>query len=554
MKRILSLVLILLVFTLTFTACFDQPEQTTENVVYDVQLGLQALKGTYQNWNSDNVIKGDMDLENQVQYRGVFYTVTWATDCESATLTQGENGKTKLSVTKGETVVDLVLVATVSAPNCEPVSHTFNLKIAAAMSVMSHEEYIATAKGESVEVAGIVTFINTSKGQLYLEDLEGKGGYYIYTVVGGADAIASNGIEVGMTIKASGTKDIYNGTQEVKDAALTVVDSTKKELTTFDITDKFVAATSEKDAEITAYLGAIVTIKNVVIGGNDNNPDGTANKYYYYFELDGVKTYLRLADSCGLPAEDLTFIKEQHIAHNGWTANITGRVDVYSGAFYLVPVSADAIEYLEAGCEHNYEAVVTDPTCLAAGYTTHTCSLCGASYTDSVVEALEHDWTETTACTKGCGEYLVTNKVTLTADNMGLGAYAAGTVTVGGVEFGYTELGSFGDGIQMRQKNGNIASLWNNTAFSAPIAKIELVYSATKDTYNNSGAFTFKFGNSTDALTESVLLDTVKDTKTYTVTPNGEYTYFNMTLNLTYSFYWDSITIVLVDGTVITGN
>ena len=41
---------------------------------------------------------------------------------------------------------------------------------------------------------------------------------------------------------------------------------------------------------------------------------------------------------------------------------------------------------------HDYESVVTGPTCTENGYTTHTCSCCGHSYTDSVVDALGHDW------------------------------------------------------------------------------------------------------------------------------------------------------------------
>ena len=40
---------------------------------------------------------------------------------------------------------------------------------------------------------------------------------------------------------------------------------------------------------------------------------------------------------------------------------------------------------------HIYESVVTKATCLMQGYTTHTCS-CGDSYTDSVVDALGHDY------------------------------------------------------------------------------------------------------------------------------------------------------------------
>ena len=41
---------------------------------------------------------------------------------------------------------------------------------------------------------------------------------------------------------------------------------------------------------------------------------------------------------------------------------------------------------------HEYESVVTDPTCTENGFTTHTCTCCGHSYVDSKVDALGHDW------------------------------------------------------------------------------------------------------------------------------------------------------------------
>ena len=44
---------------------------------------------------------------------------------------------------------------------------------------------------------------------------------------------------------------------------------------------------------------------------------------------------------------------------------------------------------LELG-EHDYDHVVTAPTCTAAGYTTHTCVFCDDSYTDTEVDALGH--------------------------------------------------------------------------------------------------------------------------------------------------------------------
>ena len=57
---------------------------------------------------------------------------------------------------------------------------------------------------------------------------------------------------------------------------------------------------------------------------------------------------------------------------------------------------------LAATLGHNYNSVVTAPTCTADGYTTHTCSNCGDSYTDSIVSATGHNYVDG-VCT-GCGE------------------------------------------------------------------------------------------------------------------------------------------------------
>ena len=143
-------------------------------------------------------------------------------------------------------------------------------------------------------------------------------------------------------------------------------------------------------------------------------------------------------------------------------------------------------------------------------------------------------------------------EVKMTADNMGLDAYAAGSVDVEGFTFGYTELGSYGNGIQMRIKDGNTSTLWNETAFSFPIKEIVLVFNSEKSTYDNTDAFKFTFGNAADALNYTTTLSTVKGEKTYTITPDSAtYTYFKMELLLSYSFYWDSITVVLTEGNIV---
>lgn len=51
----------------------------------------------------------------------------------------------------------------------------------------------------------------------------------------------------------------------------------------------------------------------------------------------------------------------------------------YGGTLTWIPVH-----------KHDYESVVTAPTCTAGGYTTHTCTSCGDSYTDNLTNATGH--------------------------------------------------------------------------------------------------------------------------------------------------------------------
>ncbi len=62
-------------------------------------------------------------------------------------------------------------------------------------------------------------------------------------------------------------------------------------------------------------------------------------------------------------------------------------------------------------CEHEYEDHVVPPTCTTAGYTVHTCGLCGTGYTDSRISAIGHDEGANATCTSNqvclrCGQVL----------------------------------------------------------------------------------------------------------------------------------------------------
>ncbi len=111
-----------------------------------------------------------------------------------------------------------------------------------------------------------------------------------------------------------------------------------------------------------------------------------------------------------------TGIDAQYIAIDAYTGMTAGYT------FYLDTLSFEGGQQ-PTGCKHAYVAVVTEPTCTEAGFTTYTCSKCGDSYVADEVAALGHDYkavvTEPTCTEAGfttytcerCGDSYVADEV-----------------------------------------------------------------------------------------------------------------------------------------------
>lgn len=115
-------------------------------------------------------------------------------------------------------------------------------------------------------------------------------------------------------------------------------------------------------------------------------------------------------------------------------------------------------------------------------------------------------------------------------------------------EFGFIQLGNYGNGIQMRDRNNdNTSKLWNYSQFARGIERIELTYSSSKNVdqaYDD--AMIFNFGNTDDCSSYRATLSTVAGEKTYIITPNtNAYTFFYLEYDSEFVQYWDSIKIVL---------
>ena len=554
MKRILSFILLLIICAMTFTAC-QMPEQLQSvidkimgkepavEVTYDLDGAVKYLVDVqYASWSKDNTTATNVLLVPQVIVKRVSYKVTWTCDSDILTITPNADGSSTVVIPKLAEAHEYSLTATITDGNGKTATHKFDLVVPANLSGEIVKPEVGTGYYLQIEQnkAKKVLFFNgkpesesktyrlamttnpATAVQVFVEAVEGvEGGYRLYFMNGE--------VKTYLVVSEYEDKDAPAGSGK---GTITWETETPEEYYTYDATAKTFIHT-DADGEDSYYMGTYSTYETISVSNTS------------YISGDSAKN-----------------------------------VDV--SQFPVRFVSPDSVP--SHTCKYVDE--VTAPTCTADGFTTHTCSICGDSSKDTFVDKLGHTDAnkdhvcdiescgaenvgkcedgddEDILCDYGCGkEYtpdtpVKVEDIKLTVDSLGLPSqsYSAGTATVGGVEFGYTELGSYGDGIQMRIKNGNTASLWNTQAFSAGIAKIIVEYNSAKNTYDTTDAMIFTFGDSADALAHEVKMSAVKDQFVFEITPDANtYKFFKLTYNNSKgSSYITSITIVFADGTTVT--
>ncbi|MBQ2711656.1 MAG: hypothetical protein IJF66_06925 [Clostridia bacterium] len=288
---------------------------------------------------------GDFKVLAQVPAGEGFLPVTWTVELVSG----GNADSVKVGTTEGtETTIEIdeeqmdvyyKLIGTVTDSEGRKLSVSFDRELP-NYNLVNWKDYVAAPKDYTLSVQGVVTAltgksIGNTYNTIYIQDNDG--GYYIYDMA--SDPIA-DGIKVGMTIKVRGVKDIYSGTHEVKEAVAEIVDQTIKTIEPADYTTIYTNAQSLKAEDLVAKQGYLVTIKGVQITGQ-NLDNG-----YLKFKLGDLESYIRISGSvCPLTKDEQAKFKADHASHFGWTANATGVICVYDGAFYLTPVNANAFEY-----------------------------------------------------------------------------------------------------------------------------------------------------------------------------------------------------------------
>lgn len=344
-RAVLVCVLVLVMCLTAFVACDKNGGQ------YDMSSLENAksyLKSIYKELGPTTPSNFDLVVKVPGANAGVFHDIEWTV----TVLTEGE--ETSITVVPGTDKVTIQVPEKASQDINYTLTATIkdgdhNVKLEYNLTVpkwreLTWAEYMSKAKDEAVIVKGKVTSISSkSTGDKYncMYIYDNDGGYYIYSL--NEDPLTTYpNLAIGMTVQVTGTKDIYNGTHEVKNATFTVLDdSTTIEFA--DITDIFAAAADMKDENLTKKAYMPVEIKNVIIGDID-----TASSYYY-FSIGATKSYLRVSSSDNMLSDEETkAFKDGFAALNGKYATVKGMATVYNGAFYIQVITTDAAVEQEA--------------------------------------------------------------------------------------------------------------------------------------------------------------------------------------------------------------
>lgn len=393
MKKLLILLLALVMCLSVLTSC-DQIKGFIDGIIggeeppvtnTQADSAITLIKDDLKDWN---VTAADYQL-NAYTHQGEV-KVEWSVNVDAyyVRITHDyENGIVYVDVNEESTTdVAYVLTAKVTDAEGNVRETSFNLTLPKD-KLTTYDELVAAEKDATLKVQGIVVgIIKKSDGwganSLYIQDAENKGGYYAYNLAD--EEIA--GVEVGMTVKVTGTKDTYNGIYEVMNGKVDIVDTTIKAVTPVDYTEVFANAADTKAEDLIYRQSMLVTVKGVELS-TQNEAQG-----YLNFKLAGKEAYVRISSSnnCITKAE-ADALKALHASNFGNTADVTGIIQLYNGAFYLIPATGvDAISNIKEVEKTPAEKVAAEKDNLAidASYSAdgdYTLPVAGTNYADVVI-------------------------------------------------------------------------------------------------------------------------------------------------------------------------
>ncbi len=375
--------------------------------------------------------------------------------------------------------------------------------------VGSNKDYALTRSNSSIGAAKVtisdntITLENASTYEFYFADNSRKeGGSYLLTQDGSKGIYHSGGnMYYGSDNKgywhigtgSNGAYQLYDydnlnwflnygyvwGSDAVSRFA---VSSTARTVRLFKATDSYVRLYGE--------------LNQVWTHGADATESAVLNKIQIQTSTDGVIPSGTITVDSGMISWDKAF--------DGYTAGTYTATISYNGE------SIGTVTVVVTG-EHTYETEVVSATCTAQGHATHTCTVCGVSYTDSYTNALGHSYSSV----EGNGY------ITYTCDRCG-DSYTESTVS-------YQRVSSISSG------NKYVITLYSGSKYYA-VSHTNNKISAVQVTVSN--------GQITSEITDDLLWNYSGNKLSYT---SGSKTYYLYTSgsNSWWGNWWGSSSITL---------
>ncbi len=450
---------------------------------------------------------------------------------------------------------------------------------------------------EDATVLGTVSAIY--KSGLYITDAANKTFYCFTPASINADDYATL-FPIGSKVIVTGKPaNYYNAYQFSKGCTIKkVADKTEFAIPYVDQTEAFTNAKSNKDGDsLNQYLNSYVELKDVKINDID-----TAN-YYYYFTLGTNKYYLRTTTSFINPETGVKFTNAEASSivaewTAGYTANIKGLVQSYSGNFYITPVETSAVTIVtrEISDENKMANDISDVANLFKSSYAKTSEVTLPSTGEKYNSTLAYEITAGTTAKIESGKVIITPKaveetvtikvtatlngktvddeitftvlatqdlskqVEINVDTVSMvTSYpkdAEATSKIGDFEFAYLQVANYGNGMQFKAGSKDettgavtpVSYFRNASAFTKGIASIEVNLNAKMtDDYND--ALLFSFGTTNEYKDSTYSLSVKGAVTTYVVTPNATtYTYFKVQNTFSRACYIDSIVVKFANG------
>lgn len=215
--------------------------------------------------------------------------------------------------------------------------------------VMTHAQFVAAEKATNVTVQGVVTaFVKTEKYgyNIYMQDSDG--GYYVYGTTGDV----AQTFAIGVTIKAVGAKDVYNGLHQVKNATVEITNATATQVTPVDVTDKV----GNNDA-LLALQSSYVTVKGATI--TDVSINSEKNRTNVTLTVDGKTILFYIGGSQVVNSDQQSEISKSFNDNKGKTVDVTAIVSLFSNTAQLIPANATPLSDIKTTLEELDAPVVS---------------------------------------------------------------------------------------------------------------------------------------------------------------------------------------------------